>query len=148
MDLSRPDWEYVAERAGAFVGRDWVFVRVRSFLSGPPRTLLLRGDPGTGKTAVAARLAQASCGHLDAADSPPPVGEGVISAAVFCRYIPDNDGEYVNALATSCGDADHPLLLAAATAYGTIAIWNFVDGTLLARRSRAHLGDICAMQFG
>lgn len=85
MDLSRSDWEYVAERAGAFVGRDWVFARVRSFLSGPPGTLLLRGDPGTGKTAVAARLAQASCGRLGAADSPPPVGEGVISAALFCR---------------------------------------------------------------
>src|SRR4051812_20350246 len=86
MELSRSDWEYVAERAGAFVGREWVFARVRSFLAGPPGTFLLRGDPGTGKTAVAARLAQASCGRLDAADSPPPpVGRGVISAGVFCR---------------------------------------------------------------
>src|SRR5215831_3236874 len=86
MDLSRSDWEYVDERAGAFVGREWVFAQVRSFLSGPPGTFLLRGDPGTGKTAVAARLAQASCGHLDAAGSlPPPVDEGAISAGVFCR---------------------------------------------------------------
>ena len=86
MDLSRTDWEYVAERAGAFVGREWMFTRVRSFLSGPPGTFLLRGDPGAGKTAVAARLAQGSCGRLDPGDSrPPPVGEGVISAGVFCR---------------------------------------------------------------
>jgi hypothetical protein len=84
MDLSRSDWEYADERAGAFVGREWVFARVRSFLSGAPGTLLVRGDPGTGKTAVAARLAQASCGRLGAADSP-PVGEGMISAGVFCR---------------------------------------------------------------
>jgi hypothetical protein len=85
MDLSRSDWKYIDERAGAFVGREWVFARVRSFLSGAPGTFLLRGDPGTGKTAVAARLAQASCGRLDAADSPPPVGERAISAGVFCR---------------------------------------------------------------
>ena len=85
MDLSQSDWKYVDERAGAFVGREWVFAQVRSFLSGPPGTFLLRGDPGTGKTAVAARLAQASCGRLGAADSPPPVGERAISAGVFCR---------------------------------------------------------------
>src|SRR5215813_4527075 len=86
MDLSQADWKYVDERAGAFTGREWVFAQVRSFLSGPPGTFLLRGDPGTGKTAVAARLAQASCGHLDAAGSlPPPVDEGAISAGVFCR---------------------------------------------------------------
>ena len=85
MDLSQSDWKYVDERAGAFVGREWVFARVRRFLSGAPGTFLVHGDPGTGKTAVAARLAQASCGRLDAADSPPPVGGGVISAGVFCR---------------------------------------------------------------
>ena len=34
---------------------------------------------------MAARLAQASCGRLDTADSPPPVGERAISAGVFCR---------------------------------------------------------------
>jgi WD40 repeat protein len=66
--------------------------------------------------------------------------------------IPANDGEYVNVLASSRGEAGfsgagHELLLAAATEYGTIAIWNFLDGTLLARRWRAYLGDIRAMQF-
>jgi hypothetical protein len=85
MDLSQSDWKYVDERAGAFVGREWVFAQVRGFLSGAPGTFLLRGDPGTGKTAVAARLAQASCGRLGTADSLPPVGERAISAGVFCR---------------------------------------------------------------
>ena len=87
MELSRSDWEYVDERAGSFVGREWVFARVRSFLSGRPGTFLLRGDPGTGKTAVAARLAQASCGRTAASNLPAQsaVAEGTISAAVFCR---------------------------------------------------------------
>jgi len=85
MDLSQSDWQYVAEREGGFVGREWVFAQVRSFLSGPPGTFLLRGDPGTGKTAVAARLAQASCGRLHTADSLQPVDERTISAGVFCR---------------------------------------------------------------
>jgi circadian clock protein KaiC len=82
MDLSQSDWKYVDEHAGAFVGREWVFAQVRSFLSGRPGTFLLRGDPGTGKTAVASRLAQASCGRLDTADSLPPVGGGVISTGL------------------------------------------------------------------
>lgn len=72
--------------------------------------------------------------------------------------IPDNDDEYVDALAASPGGADlrgadlggagHKLLLAAATERGTLAIWDFLDGTLLARRPRAHLDHIRAMQFG
>jgi WD40 repeat protein len=64
-----------------------VFAQVRSFLSGPPGTFLLRGDPGTGKTAVAARLAQASCGRAatDGLEAHLAVAEGTISAAGFCR---------------------------------------------------------------
>ena len=87
MDLSPSDWEFLKERADSFVGREWVFTRVRSFLSGPPGIFLLRGDPGTGKTAIAARLAQASFGRIAANDLPveSPVAEATISAAVFCR---------------------------------------------------------------
>jgi WD40 repeat protein len=95
MELSASDWEYVGERAGSFVGREWVFARVRSFLSGPPGTFLLRGDPGTGKTAIAARLAQASSGRgaTDYLPAQSAVAEGTVSAAVFCRaekaFVPD-----------------------------------------------------------
>ena len=87
MDLSQSDWAFVEERAGSFEGREWVFARVRSFLSGPPGIFLLRGDPGTGKTAIAARLALASCGYAaaDIFPAPSPIAEGTISAAVFCR---------------------------------------------------------------
>ncbi|HEX5862848.1 MAG TPA: AAA family ATPase [Casimicrobiaceae bacterium] len=69
------------------MGREWVFARVRRFLAGPPCVFLLCGDPGTGKTAVAARLAQDSSGHgaIENRMAGPAIGEGTISAAVFCR---------------------------------------------------------------
>ena len=86
MDLSPADWKYVEERAGSFVGREWVFAQIRSFLSGPPGIFLLRGDPGTGKTAIAGRLALASCGRTSVgSDGAAAVAEGTISAAVFCQ---------------------------------------------------------------
>ena len=87
MDFSQSDGAFVEESAESFVGREWVFARVRSFLSGPSGIFLLHGDPGTGKTAIAARLALASCGYAaaDIFPAPSPIAEGTISAAVFCR---------------------------------------------------------------
>ncbi len=84
MHLSDRDWEHVDERAEDFTGREWVFERVRTFLASDARMLLIVGPPGTGKTAIAARLAQASAGRITSgAVGPVPVG--TLDAAVFCQ---------------------------------------------------------------
>jgi AAA ATPase domain len=86
MRLSKLDWSYVDQRAADFTGREWVFERLAEFLDGPDGALLLIGDPGTGKTAVAAQLARASAGRLA---SYGPVDGSLpalrVDAAYFCR---------------------------------------------------------------
>src|SRR5688572_20206352 len=54
----------IAERTQHFSGRGWVFERINHWLADPNggRVFLLAGGPGSGKTAIAARLAQASEG--------------------------------------------------------------------------------------
>lgn len=68
--LSSSEQRYVDERADGFYGRRWVLDRVDGFLSGPSGIFVVVGDPGTGKTALAAYLAGAQLN---------------IVAAVFCR---------------------------------------------------------------
>ena len=86
MQLSELDWAYVQERAGYFTGRGWVFARLDQFLHGPPGVFLLLGEPGTGKTAVAAQLALAAAGRLTpAAAGAAPRGAMPVAAACFCR---------------------------------------------------------------
>ena len=60
MQLSELNWVYVQERAAHFTGRGWVFARLDQFLHQPPGVFLLLGEPGTGKTAIAAQLALAA----------------------------------------------------------------------------------------
>ncbi len=81
------DWDYLNKRADHFVGRSWVFTRIREFLSGTPGRFILTGSPGSGKTAVASRLAQAAFRPTSGgtASLQPPVAEGVLHAAYFCR---------------------------------------------------------------
>src|SRR5690349_10695486 len=66
---------YIAERTHNFTGRGWVFETVNEWLADPagPRFFLLTGEPGSGKSAIACRLAQffqgsvalpAGCTHL------------------------------------------------------------------------------------
>ena len=85
MQLSEFDWAYVQERAAYFTGRGWVFARLDQFLHGPPGVFLLLGEPGTGKTAVAAQLALAAAGRLTPAAATPPYSAVPVAAAYFCR---------------------------------------------------------------
>jgi hypothetical protein len=52
----------IAERTAHFSGRQWVFEAIDRWLADPAggRVFVLTGGPGTGKTAIAARLAQAN----------------------------------------------------------------------------------------
>ena len=70
-----------------FIGREWVFEAIDEWLRKPdaPRCFLLTGEPGSGKSAIAARLAQFSEGQ----PSPPAIsqklGTKFLSAVYFCR---------------------------------------------------------------
>jgi ABC-type glutathione transport system ATPase component len=49
---------YMAERTRNFTGREWVFKAIKNWLADidGSRYFLLTGEPGSGKTAIAARL--------------------------------------------------------------------------------------------
>ena len=55
-DLSK----YLDDHTRDFIGRKWVFEKIDEWLSTPdaPRFFIITGEPGIGKTAIAARLAQ------------------------------------------------------------------------------------------
>src|SRR5262245_47128669 len=78
--------ELIAERTGNFTGREWVFAAVDAWLQNPAagRFFLLCGDPGTGKSAIAARLAQMHLGEVPAV-KPGRIGPGFLAAYHFCR---------------------------------------------------------------
>lgn len=103
IDFSR----YVADHTAGFSGREWVFRAVDGWLADEkaPRVLLLTGEAGCGKTAIAARLVQFS---LDAAAPPEGarrLGPGVLSAYHFCsgnhRWI--NPHRFCEAMAHQLG---------------------------------------------
>jgi SpoVK/Ycf46/Vps4 family AAA+-type ATPase len=63
-----PDFtQLIEERTRQFTGREWVFRAVDQWLGGGSggRIFLLTGGPGTGKTAIAARVAQMHTGVVE-----------------------------------------------------------------------------------
>ena len=64
--------DYIADRTRDFTGREWVPENISGWLAelGGGRIFLLTDGPGTGKTAVAARLVQMSLGLADALSEP------------------------------------------------------------------------------
>lgn len=76
---------YVEERTRHFTGRQWVFEALGTWLDSDPaaRVFLLTGGPGTGKTALAARIAQMSLGEADAAH--PALAKASLAHFHFCQ---------------------------------------------------------------
>jgi hypothetical protein len=77
--------EYVEERARGFTGREWALARIDRWVGQDgPRTFLLTGEPGSGKTALASRLLQVSRGQAGAGSGLPRLRSGFLSAVHFC----------------------------------------------------------------
>jgi hypothetical protein len=78
--------QYIAERTSAFSERDWVFERIHAWFAATdgPRFLLITGEPGSGKTAIAARLVQFSRGGVPAPNTCLEFRSGFLTASHFC----------------------------------------------------------------
>jgi hypothetical protein len=52
--------DYITDRTRDFIGREWVFDKIDAWLIDPnaPRFFIITGEPGIGKTAIAAQLTQ------------------------------------------------------------------------------------------
>src|SRR6185295_9543674 len=76
---------YLKDRTEHFTGREWVFQAIGEWLGNDagPHVFLLTGGPGTGKTAIAARVAQMNAGDVAAAH--PRLEQGRLAFCHFCQ---------------------------------------------------------------
>ncbi len=103
---------YITEKTKHFTGRKWVFEKINSWISDPDgsRVFLLTGGPGTGKSAVAARLAQMSLGQIDV-ERFPHLGKGSLVYCHFCQAQSDstlNPLRFVEALSGALANCFSP----------------------------------------
>ena len=77
---------YTEERARDFIGRDWLFQSIDDWLQSDngSRFFSIIGEPGSGKTAIAARLVGYSTGTFETGETWKCIGPGFLSAAHFC----------------------------------------------------------------
>jgi hypothetical protein len=77
---------YIAERTFNFTGREWVFQAINEWLADPAgaRFFLLKGEPGSGKTAISARLSQFAEGTVSPPDGLVYLHPDFLSALHFC----------------------------------------------------------------
>src|SRR5436189_6477185 len=76
----------IAEKTQGFVSRDWVYQAIDRWLEDPEgsRFFLITGEPGSGKTAVIARLAE-MCDAQTIEKRYRNLGAGTPSYFHFCR---------------------------------------------------------------
>lgn len=88
-DTVRPPLDFaplIEERTQHFTGREWVFKRIAEWLGDKngSRVFLLAGGPGTGKTAIAARVVQWHLGNVPS-DQFSGLLPGCLASFHFCQ---------------------------------------------------------------
>lgn len=79
---------FITDHTRDFTGREWVFCKINDWLQTNERIFLLTGGPGSGKSALAARLVQMSQGQAPTKDYP-NLGKGNLTFYHFCQAFKD-----------------------------------------------------------